>query len=162
AMEAAATVAYGDAPAATGDRPSRPFELAGDRAEPYPDGVIDAYPATALQLDMLRATERDPAQAAYHDVFTYRLAVRLDEPALRRRLRPLRTAHDAFRTAFAPRERLQLVYERVEPRLEILEPGSQAEFDAWFEAEKAAVLPPEEPGLMRVFARAEGPDAFTL
>ncbi|WP_432093148.1 amino acid adenylation domain-containing protein [Streptomyces sp. bgisy100] len=148
--------------------PLRPFELVGEPGSAFPAGVVDAYPVTALQWDMIRATEREPAQAAYHDVFSYELALPLDEAVLRRVLGPRVNAHETFRTAFARdgyAVPLQLVYEAVEPRLsvhDLEQPDGQEVFDAWFESEKGTGFDWSRPELIRFFAHRRGPDRFTL
>lgn len=98
-----------------------------------------------MQLDMIRETDQDVAQAAYHDVFSYHLAVPLDEALLRAGLSRVMNGHDTFKTAFAlsgysvP---MQLVHATVQPRVEVFDlsalPGEQQAplFDEWFEREK--------------------------
>jgi amino acid adenylation domain-containing protein len=135
----------------------RPFELAGGAV--FGPGVVDAYPATATQLDMIRATDRDVAQAAYHDVFGYRVPLPLREPLLREALRGVLDVHETFRTAFrltgpVP---LQVVHESVEPDLTVVDDG-----DAWFEAERARGFEWGEPGLIRFAACPGGEEAFVL
>ena len=55
-----------------------------DSAENFPSSVVDAYPATALQLDMVRRHDEEIAQAVYHDVFSYQLELPLNEKLYRR------------------------------------------------------------------------------
>jgi amino acid adenylation domain-containing protein len=149
----------------------RPFELAGSQERPFPPAVIDAYPATSMQLDMIRETDQDVAQATYHDVFSYHLTVPLDEALLRAGLSRVMNGHDTFRTAFSldgysvP---MQLVYETVQPHLEVFDlsslPGEQREssFDDWFERERRTGFDWSEPGQIRLYAHRRSATDFTL
>lgn len=152
-------------------RPVRPFELAGRQERSFPRSVVDAYPATSMQLHMIRATEHDVAQAAYHDVFSYSLVAPLDEALLRACLNRIMNGHDVFRTAFSldgysvP---MQLVYATVQPRVEVFDlsflPGDQQEmsFTEWFEREKQTAFNWTEPGLIRFFAHRRSSVEFIL
>jgi aryl carrier-like protein len=166
-----ARVESGEVAPATPVTPVRPFELAGPQQRAYPPGVVDAYPATALQLYMLRESDTDIAQAVYHDVFSYRIALPLDEALLRRALDRLMNAHDTFRTAFSLHGYsvpMQLVFDTVRPWVEVFDVGASggdgpgASFDAWFEGEKRRGFDRGEPGLVRWFAHRWSGDEFTL
>ncbi|MEC3980480.1 non-ribosomal peptide synthetase [Amycolatopsis sp. H20-H5] len=134
-----------------------PFELAG--GEEFGPGIVDAYPATAAQLDMIRATERDLAQAAYHDVFAYRVPLPLQGEPLRAALRRVMNAHDTFRTGFLLEREvpLQQVHASVEPCLDLVDDG-----DAWFESERVTAFDWAEPGLIRFAAHHDGSAGFVL
>ncbi|WP_335977097.1 amino acid adenylation domain-containing protein [Streptomyces sp. CA2R106] len=159
------------------DRAPAGGTAAGPAAVALPPGAEDAYPATALQLEMIRRHDADPAQAVYHDVFAYRLAVPLREERLREVLDALVAAHPTLRTAFLTDARpvpLQVVHAPAPAWLEVHDPepgdlaGADADarleawFDAWFEAEKASGFTWSRPELMRFHAHRQGPDAFTL
>ncbi|MEU6115106.1 amino acid adenylation domain-containing protein [Streptomyces sp. NPDC047117] len=149
----------------------RPFELAGAPREEFPAHVSDAYPATSLQLEMIRHHEADVAQAVYHDVFAYQLGLPLDEALLRSALQRMVDTHDTLRTAFdlaALPEPLQLVHDTVTPSLDVFDlrqlPGEEqaAAFDHWFEGEKATGFSWDRPPLMRFFAHRTDASSFTL
>jgi amino acid adenylation domain-containing protein len=152
-------------------RQVQPFELTGGQERPFPSAVVDAYPATAMQLYMIRKTDQDVTQAAYHDIFSYDLAIPLDDALLRACLRRIMNGHDAFRTAFSldgysvP---MQLVYEAVQPRVEVVDLGSlpkeqqDSVFEEWFESEKQTGFDWTEPGLIRFFAHRRSGAGFTL
>jgi amino acid adenylation domain-containing protein len=149
----------------------RPFELAGEMDRQPPPGVIDAYPATGMQLEMIRQGEVDAAQAVYHDVFSYHLALPLDEGKLLRALQQLLDGHETLRTAFvldAHPVPLQWVFATVAPRLEVFDlsglsdAAQEALFDRWFEGEKTTRFDVSRPGLIRFCAHRRGPTRFTL
>ncbi|MEV6328792.1 amino acid adenylation domain-containing protein [Streptomyces sp. NPDC051909] len=151
-------------------RRTRPFELAGGPREDFPVEVVDAYPATALQLDMIEQHDLDVAQAVYHDVFSYHLELPLDETLLRATLTGLVEANETLRTAFdlARPEPLQLVFATAEPRLDVLDLSALAEreqeaaLDTWFEREKGVGFDWASPALMRFTAHRRGANRFTL
>ena len=148
-----------------------PFALAGAPARDFAPGVVDAYPATALQLLMVHRHDADPAQAVYHDVFSYHLEAPLREDLLRETLRRLVAAHETLRTSLLLDARpvpLQLVHAEVPVHLEVHDPGDvpearrEADFRDWFEAEKAVGFDWTAAPLMRFHAHRRGPGAFTL
>ncbi|WP_431874347.1 amino acid adenylation domain-containing protein [Micromonospora marina] len=135
-------------------------------ATTWPRGVVDGYPITATQLRMIRATRRDPAQSAYHDVFAYSVALPLDEPVLRARLRRMVESCETMRTAFdldASPEPLQLVYASVEPSLIVVDAvGNAAAVDEWFERERGSGFDWSRPRLIRFAAHRTAADQFVL
>ncbi|MHB1474460.1 MAG: condensation domain-containing protein, partial [Dermatophilaceae bacterium] len=155
------------APGSAATRPSEhtvPFGLSGRPRVEFPAGVVDAYPATSMQVEMVRHHDADPKQAVYHDVFSYRLGLALDEPLLRSVLQQLVDRHETLRTSFdlgaRPRP-LQLVHSVVSVPLEVVD-MSAPDFDDWFESEKAVGFDWAKPPLIRFFAHRHTPDAFTL
>jgi amino acid adenylation domain-containing protein len=136
------------------------------RTRPLPDGVADAYPATALQLQMVKATQRDPAQSTYHDVFAYSIGLPLDEPLLRSALRAMTDSCEALRTAFvldAAPVPLQHVYGSVEPDLTVVDaPGQPTAADEWFDRERGSGFAWDLPGLIRYAAHRTAEAAFVL
>ncbi|MFB7914714.1 amino acid adenylation domain-containing protein [Streptomyces sp. NPDC056061] len=133
---------------------------------PLPDGVVDAYPATALQLAMIRATDADPAQAAYHDIFRYRIARPLDLPLLRDILTRFTDAHDTLRTSFqldGPIP-MQFVHRTARPRLELLRFDSEDgnALAQWAVQERGRTFDWGGAGLVRYYAHRDADDAFTL
>jgi amino acid adenylation domain-containing protein len=161
ARRAEQTAAPGTAEAA----PLRPFELAGADARSFPADAVDAYPMTALQLDMVRATDRDPAQAAYHDVFGYHLALPLDEPLLRDVLRTAVDSCETLRTSLVLDARplpLQVLHERVEPELTVLADPDGSAFERWSVRERGTGFDWSRPGLMRFTAHRRADGHFVL
>ena len=134
-------------------------------AGPLPDGVVDVYPATAMQLRMIRATQHDPAQSAYHDVFAYTIELPLDEPLLRAGLTRMLDSAETLRTAFdldaAPGPR-QLVYGSVAPDLLVDRSGRPGAADEWFERERGSGFAWDRPGLIRFAAHRTGGSSFVL
>ncbi|MFD5918519.1 amino acid adenylation domain-containing protein [Kitasatospora sp. NPDC058201] len=130
-----------------------------------PDGVVDAYPATAMQLQMIGATRRDPAQSAYHDVFAYTVRLPLDEQALREALRRATASTATLRTAFLLDARpvpLQHVHAAVEPDLVVDATGRPGAADEWFERERGSGFTWDRPGLIRFAAHRTGAEGFVL
>ncbi|MEV7080280.1 amino acid adenylation domain-containing protein [Streptomyces sp. NPDC093516] len=128
-------------------------------------GVVDAYPLTATQLRMIRATRRDPAQSAYHDVFAYSVALPLDAGLLRAGLRRMTASCETLRAAVdlaAPVPR-QLVYASVEPDLTVVDAADDPSApDEWFARERGSGFRWERPGLIRFAAHRTAPDGFVL
>jgi amino acid adenylation domain-containing protein/FkbM family methyltransferase len=106
-------------PQAEEDRDDRPFALlaAGDRAL-VPDGVVDAYPLTALQLGMVYHSEvGEGAGHAYHVVTADTVEGRWAPAALTRAAAELTVRHEILRTSFDLTrfsEPMQLVHARAE------------------------------------------------
>ncbi|MFJ5633363.1 amino acid adenylation domain-containing protein [Streptomyces goshikiensis] len=139
---------------------------AADARGTLPERVVDAYPLTATQLRMIRATRRDPAQSAYHDVFAYSVALPLDASLLRDMLRRMTAACETLRVAVdlaaSPVPR-QLVYGSVEPDLTVFDAVDDPSApDAWFEKERGSGFLWERPGLIRYAAHRTAPDRFVL
>ncbi|WP_167151604.1 non-ribosomal peptide synthetase [Streptomyces sp. MBT27] len=155
------------APVAGVTRPAAGTERApGTSLDGLPPGVVDAYPLTATQLRMIRATMRDPEQSAYHDVFAYTVALPLDEPRLRAALRRTTAACDTLRIAVdlaaTPGPR-QLVYGSVEPELAVFQAENDpTAADAWFDQERGSGFRWDRPGLIRFAAHRTAPDRFVL
>ncbi|WP_437630406.1 non-ribosomal peptide synthase/polyketide synthase [Sorangium sp. So ce854] len=137
-----ASEARPEAPAAD----ARPFELvsAADRAR-IPEGVEDAYPASALQAGMIYHGESSAGSAVYNDVFSFHLEAELDVPSLRRALDALAARHPALRTSFDLArftEPLQLVHRAASPALAVDDlrglgaDAQRAAISAWLEEEK--------------------------
>src|SRR5262249_53488429 len=81
--------------------PVKPFGLltARDRAA-LPGDVIDAFPASRLQLGMLFENELGGKNGVYLDVFGYRLKVLVDESLFRQSVGRVVARHPLFRAAF--------------------------------------------------------------
>jgi aryl carrier-like protein len=133
---------------------------------PLPEGVVDAYPATAMQLQMIRATQRDPAQSTYHDVFAYTIDLPLDERVLRTALTMMTDSCETLRTAFvldATPVPVQCVYGSVEPDLTVVDAvGQAAVADEWFDRQRGSGFVWDRPGLIRYAAHRTSESAFIL
>src|SRR5947199_4253283 len=55
---------------------------------------------TQLQVGMVFHSDYDPTSAIFHDVFSFRINMAFDEPALRESVRRLVQRHPIFRTSF--------------------------------------------------------------
>ncbi|MET3493963.1 amino acid adenylation domain-containing protein [Variovorax boronicumulans] len=81
--------------------------LEGPRASPAPElaprntdappGVEDSFPVSQLQMGMIFQNEVD---GRYHDIFSYRLGLQLDEACLHEAARRLVARHPGLRTTF--------------------------------------------------------------
>ncbi|WP_370418106.1 amino acid adenylation domain-containing protein [Streptomyces sp. QH1-20] len=149
-----------------------PFDLLEreDRAL-LPADVVDAYPATQLQLGMIFHTDVDPAQAVFHDLIRYRVDLPLDQEVLTGLLTDLVDAdgHEILRTSFAlggHSRPLQRVHARgrvdltVHDLSHLGETQRTARVDEWFEAEKSTGFQWSAPTQMRFFAHRAGEDSF--
>ena len=141
-----------------------PADVSG--IERLPDGVVDAYPATAMQLQMIKATQRDPTQSAYHDVFGYTIGLPLEVHVLRTALKTMIDSCETLRTAFVLDSTpvpLQLVYGSVEPDLAVIDAtGHPAAADEWFESERGSGFVWDRPGLIRFAAHRTAESSFVL
>lgn len=149
----------------------QPFALANQSPDTFPAGIKDAYPATAVQLLMIRAHDEDVEQAVYHDLFTYHLNLPFSRAALATSLQHLVDRHEVLRTGFALGAQpvpLQLVFGAVTPHLEVtdlsdLPPHEQdASLRRWSEAEKSRGFDWTRPHLMRFYVHKRGPSLFSL
>ncbi|WBB71834.1 amino acid adenylation domain-containing protein [Micromonospora sp. WMMD1128] len=143
---------------------------AADR-ELLPDGLVDAYPMTALQLGMVYHGELTGDPAVYHNVTAHEVAAPLDVAALRRALAVLVDAHPALRTGYALgayTEPLQLVHARVPVDLPVTDltgldaPARRARIDALVAEERHRPFDWARPPLLRLHAVRTGGDGFTL
>ncbi|WDO04600.1 non-ribosomal peptide synthetase [Streptomyces murinus] len=158
------------AQAADGPDRTKPFALARRPRASFPAHIVDAYPATAVQVEMIRRFEADPGQAVYHDVFGYRLALRLDTELLHTCVQRLLDRHETLRTGFdlSSAEPLQLVHGRVAADVPLVDltaldaSRQQAAYDEWFEAEKATGFDWDRPSLMRFTAHRLSDSEFIL
>ncbi|QLY33567.1 amino acid adenylation domain-containing protein [Nocardia huaxiensis] len=133
--------------------------------------IVDAYPATQLQLGMIYHTDLDPNRAAFHDVFTYRLALPLDRTILSGLLARMVADHDVLRTSFALAgysRPLQLVHQRAEPVLAVYDlrhlddAGQRRAVRLWTEGEKHTPFRWEIPAMLRFAVHDLAAAEFTL
>jgi len=148
-----------------------PFELVPMQERAFPPGVVDAYPATAMQLYMINKNQIDLEQSVYHDVFAYHLGFPFHEVVLRNCLEQIQQEHETFRTVFAfegysvP---MQLVYASVQQQLEVAdisflsEEEREESFRTWFEMEKGRRFDLSQTELVRFYAHRCGPEDFKL
>ncbi len=151
-----------------------PFDLLdeADRAL-LPADVVDAYPATQLQLGMVFHTDVEPAQAVFHDLIRYRIDLPFDQDVLTGLLTAMVDAdgHEILRTSFALSgysRPLQLVHARGRTDLTVhdLSHLGEAErtalLDEWFEAEKSTGFEWSAPTQMRFFVHRADDASFHL
>jgi amino acid adenylation domain-containing protein len=164
---------YGEFQRGSETLPARlmPFELVPVHERDFPTAVVDAYPATSMQLYMINRGRADVEQAVYHDVFAYHLALPLNEATLRDCLEQMTNDHETLRTAWAldgysvP---MQLVFGSIRPHLEIVDisflpdEAREESFRLWFEREKRHGFDLSKPGLIRFYAHRYGPADFKL
>jgi len=114
--------------------------------ERLPDGVIDTYPTTQLQLAMFfHGADSGEEAPLYHNVSLVRVGGVFDETRFRQIVDNLVAKHPSLRTAFALEGfdiPIQMVYASVKvpvtiARLEGLLPSDQRiQIESWFEREK--------------------------
>jgi amino acid adenylation domain-containing protein len=156
AASAAHTPVPGPSTAPRGPRPVADRDLAR-----LPGGIEDAYAATLLQQGMIFHAHRDAASGAYHDVFSYELALPgWCETTLRGVLEALTERHQALRTGFVHAEvsePLQLVHAQSRIPLAVIDlrnAGGDAQAEAikaFLAAERVAPFDLAQPPLCRVF-----------
>ena len=140
-------------------------EESGAETIPPSDGG-NSYPMTRLQMGMVFHSEQDPASATFHDVFSFRLRMPFDEPALRAAVNRLLDRHDIFRTGFDIAEARQILQDRAECQLTIEDlrdapPEAQRQaLVAWVETEKRNPFDWIRPPLMRLHVQRDSDDAF--
>ena len=159
-------------PEAPSGKPTEPFSLISpdDRAK-LPNDVEDAYPIAALQLGMFFSNELDPVSAMYHDVFSYRIQARFDQPKLKQTLMRLAQRHPMLRTSFHIAgfgQPLQLVHRQAEVPLTVedvrgFDPQAQeAGLVQWVEMEKRRPFDRTMPPLVRFHVQIREATAFQL
>ncbi|MNO13807.1 Tyrocidine synthase 3 [compost metagenome] len=148
-----------------------PFELVPEQERVFPADVVDAYPASAMQMYMINKNQIDLEQSVYQDVFAYHLGLPLHEAELRDCLEQLLQEHETFRTAFVfegysvP---MQLVYRSVQLQLDVADISFMSEkeraesFRIWFDMEKGSGFDLSKTGLVRFYAHRCGPEDFKL
>ncbi|WP_330240522.1 amino acid adenylation domain-containing protein [Streptomyces sp. NBC_00525] len=171
-IRALAAEIAGQEPAA---EPAVPEHTAYDLIDPadrerLPDGVVDAYPMTALQLAMVFHAETYPDSGGYHVVTVVTVRGEWAPEALRTAAARIAARHEVLRTSFdlaEYRTPMQLVHEHVEIpcRTEDLtgltEAGRDDRITALVAAEEAAHFDWRAP-MLRLTALRTGPDTFEL
>lgn len=172
-IRALAAEIAGQEPAAV--EPAVPEHTAYDLIDPadrerLPDGVVEAYPMTALQLAMVFHAETYPDSGGYHVVTVVTVRGEWAPEALRTAAARIAARHEVLRTSFdlaEYRTPMQLVHEHVEIpcRIEDLtglaEAGREDRIAALVAAEEAARFDWRAP-MLRLTALRTGPDTFEL
>lgn len=136
-----------------------------------PEFCEDAYPMARLQAGMLYHNQRDPNSAVFHDVFSFRFHMVLDETKLKQAAQTLAERHAIFRTGFDVgtfSEPLQLVHRRAEVPFSVqdlrsLRANEQKEaLTDWVEQEKRRPFDSKRPPLMRLHVQRYNEDTFQL
>lgn len=150
----------------------KPFNMltAADRQQ-LPADLEDAYPLTQMQTGMFYHTERNPASAVYHDIFTFHIRFPFHRTHLQAAVDGFVARHTALRTSFdlgSFSEPLQLVHRfanipiRVED-LRHLDPATRADaLEAWIASEKQRPFDPATPPLLRIYVHLTSEDEFQL
>jgi amino acid adenylation domain-containing protein len=149
---------------------TRPFDLisAEDRHR-LPEDVEDAYPIARLQLGMFFQNEMNPASAAYHDVFSFRIESPFDVETLSVSLSLLIQRHPILRSSFhlaGFSEPLQLVHRQARFRLtveDLREAGAieqEKSLMAWIEREKRNPFDRAAAPLLRFHAQWQSDNMF--
>src|SRR5439155_7813740 len=148
---------------------SAPFDLVpAELREQLPEGIEDAYPLSRLQAGMIYHSEMESGSAVYHDLFSFELAARWDEPAFAAALAGLIERHPALRTSFLAAEGgwVQLVRAPAAPRIAVRdiaglpEAEQEAQLAQWFEAERRTGFDWGEGAPMRFFVFERGAERF--
>ncbi|MFI9551181.1 amino acid adenylation domain-containing protein [Nonomuraea endophytica] len=132
------------------------------------DGLVDAYPMTAMQLAMVYHMELDPELRPYQNVNSYRVAAPLDEAALERAVREAAERHPVLRTCFdltSFGEPMQLVRASVPLPLttgDLTGTDQHKEITALVEREWSAPFDLGRAPLFRVNAQRLSPESFQL
>ncbi|WP_327371810.1 non-ribosomal peptide synthetase [Streptomyces sp. NBC_01217] len=144
-----------------------PFALlpGGDRAA-VPEGVVDAYPMTRLQMGMVLESERS---AAYHNIGSYRFTAPFSEQAWREAVSGLVAAHELLRTSFAFTgfdRPVQLVHESVPLPLTVEDlrgrAGQEALVQARYDRELQTPFDWTRPPLIRFHVQRLSQDTMQL
>ncbi|WP_373292707.1 amino acid adenylation domain-containing protein, partial [Streptomyces camponoticapitis] len=157
-----------------------PYEAAVQELEPFsmvtaedrarmPEGVVDAYPMTALQTGMVYEMEADNTFSPYLNLDSFRLLGRFDEVLFRRAVGDVVARHEVLRTSFGMRgfdELLQLVHATaevpvvVEDVRELSEGGREERIAACVRRERGISFDLSVPGLLRFFVHVLGDREF--
>ncbi|HYO57388.1 non-ribosomal peptide synthetase, partial [Archangium sp.] len=149
---------------------TEPFSLvsAADRAA-LPEGLSDAYPLSMLQAGFVFHAELRQGYEVY--LTSFHVRVRFEEDALRRALAQLARRHPMLRSSFdvsSFSEPLQLVYERVEVPLTVLdwrnrtEEAQRQDFKSWSHAERREGFTWRKPPLIRLHVHRLTDDTFRI
>ena len=137
-----------------------------------PQGAVDAYPLTQLQLGMLFHTAESREEVRpYHNVSLFRLQGEFNQERFRRAVSGLISSHPALRTAFELEAfglPMQVVYENVALPVSVQdlsdcdEHQQQREIERWLESEKSNLFSYRTAPLIRFHIAVFAPNAFYL
>ncbi|GHF71923.1 non-ribosomal peptide synthetase [Streptomyces mashuensis] len=159
---------------ATDDEPApeavAPFGLLapGDR-DRLPEGAVDAYPMSQLQIGLIYEAARSDTEGLYHDILSYRIDERLDLALFEEAVRHVARRHAVFRTSFhldGFSEPVQVVHGAAASPLHVhdLRGLTGSERDAalarFSRDELRAGFTPGAPDLVRVHVHLLGDDAY--
>ncbi|GAA3084308.1 non-ribosomal peptide synthetase [Streptosporangium carneum] len=107
------------------DSETEPFALVdpADRVS-LPNGLVDAYPMSQLQVGLIYEATRSGTEGLYHDILSYRIRGTVDVELFKQAVRVLVSRHPLLRTSFHLQgfgEPLQLVHETAAPPLMIFD-----------------------------------------
>jgi len=149
---------------------SRPFSLltAEDKLK-LPEGVVDAYPLSRLQLGMLYHFEATTGISVYHNINSYHLKAQLNEELFVDAVQQVVARHDMLRTSFdlsSYSEALQLVHKEAHlpvafEDLRRLPSAAQEEvIKAYVESEQQHRFDLSRPTLLRFHIHRTGDETF--
>lgn len=150
----------------------QPFAMLGDDDRALlPEGLVDAYPMSRLQLGLMYhgAYESDQHQAQYQIVLIFRVDLPFDRVAMRTAVDQVCANHAILRTAFDLdrfSEPMQLVYAQAQLPLHVTDIAAAADREQWLaqwmEAERGRGFAWDQAPLVRLNAFTHGDDAFHL
>ncbi|MDB6057079.1 MAG: tycC, partial [Verrucomicrobiales bacterium] len=148
------------------------FALVSETDRPkLPSDLEDAYPMTQLQVGMVFHSDYDPTSAIFHDVFSFRINMAFDEPALRESVSRLIQRHPIFRTSFdlAKYSRpLQLLHRDAQPEITIEDlrtfnaTDQRERLVKWVETEKRRAFAWAVAPMMRLHVQRYTDQAFQI
>ncbi|MEU1601782.1 amino acid adenylation domain-containing protein [Micromonospora matsumotoense] len=148
----------------------RPFDLVDAVDRPHlPDGLVDAYPMTALQVGMVYEMTRDLERLPYHNVDSMKVRAPFEADAFTRAVAHVVRRHPILRTALALTdysEPLQLVHaEAVLPvgaeDLRHLDEAAQDEIvRSYLEHQRITPFDHDRPPLLRMHVHRRTDDVF--
>jgi aryl carrier-like protein len=135
-----------------------------DDANNLPEGVIDAWPASALQVGLIFSAELAEDSMLYHDLVGFSLPGEFDEHAFLAAIGSLYRRHAALRSSFdldSFTEPLQLVWRDVEPAVEVTYGATSDDADSWRKDEMTRIFDWSRPSLFRCHV-AVTPDRWVV
>ncbi|GAA6615987.1 amino acid adenylation domain-containing protein [Scytonema sp. NUACC26] len=151
---------------------TEPFALLNQNDQRLiPSGIVDAYPATMLQLGMIYHSDLDPKQAVFHDLASYHLELELNLELLTKAIEIMIQRHEILRTSFDLQNYsvpMQLVHERVEPFVRYFDISDlnwekqESIIEQWLEDEKSNNFDWKKAPIMRFFIHKRGKNNFNF